>query len=217
MLLLAHRGARRHAAENTLPAFDLALHQGADGFEFDVRLTRDHKAVLGHDPKLNRLSIRRHTLKELQAGREAAAVPPTLEDVLHRYARTAFLNIELKVKGLERAIQGALRASPPERGYFISSFLPGVVRELHAIDTSLKLGTISDSKWQLRRWDSLPALYVVPNYRLLSRKLVEEIHAAGRLACTWTVNEPKEMRRAAELGVDGIISDDPKLLRETLK
>ncbi|HWZ44997.1 MAG TPA: glycerophosphodiester phosphodiesterase [Candidatus Saccharimonadales bacterium] len=217
MLLLAHRGARRYAAENTLPAFDLALHQGADGFEFDLRLTGDQKTIVCHDPKLNRLSIRRHTLKELQAGCAPVAVAPTLEDVLRRYARTAFLNIELKVKGLEHAIQGALRVSPPERGYFISSFLPGVVRELHALDASLKLGTISDSQWQLRRWESLPALYVVPNYRLLSRKLVEEVHTAGKLVCTWTLNEPKEMRRAAELGVDGIISDDPKLLRETLK
>src|SRR5258708_509032 len=163
MLLLAHRGARRHAAENTLPAFDLALQQGADGFEFDLRLTSDHKNIICHDPKLNGLSIRRHTLKELQAGCAPAAVAPTLEDVLHRFAGTAFLNIELKVKGLERAMHSALREFPPQRGYFISSFLPGVVRELHAIDASLKLGTISDSQSQLPRWESLPALYVVPN------------------------------------------------------
>jgi len=216
MLLLAHRGARRHAPENTLPAFDLALHQGADGFEFDLRLTGDHQAILCHDARLNRLSIRRNTLKKLQAGCAPQEMAPTLGDVLHRYARTAFLNIELKVKGLECAVRSAVREFPPERGYFISSFLPGVVRELHALDPSLKLGTLSDSPWQLRRWAALPALYVVPNYRLLSRKLVEEVHAAGRLVCTWTVNEPKKMRRAAELGVDGIISDDPRLLCDTL-
>ncbi|MBZ5525739.1 MAG: glycerophosphodiester phosphodiesterase [Acidobacteriia bacterium] len=217
MLFLAHRGARRYAAENTLKAFDLALHQGADGFEFDVRLTRDHQTILCHDSKLHRLSIRRHTLKKLQAGCDPAEVAPTLGDMLQRYARTAFLNIELKVKGLEHAVHAALREFPPERGYFVSSFLPGVVKELHALDSSLKLGTLSDSPWQLRRWESLPALYVVPNYRLLSRRLVEEVHDAGRLVCTWTVNQPKKMRRAAELGVDGIISDDPKLLCETLK
>lgn len=216
MLLLGHRGARRYAPENTFPAFDLALRQGADGFEFDVRLTGDHHAIICHDAKLHRLSVRRHTLKRLKAGCPEGAIAPTLAEMMHRYSRKAFLNIELKVRGLERIARRAVREFPPERGYFISSFLPGVVRELHALDPSLKLGALADSAWQLRRWHKLPTQYVVPNYRLLSRRLVEEIHADGRLVCTWTVNEKKKMVRAADLGVDAIISDDPRLLRETL-
>jgi glycerophosphoryl diester phosphodiesterase len=216
MLLLGHRGARRYAPENTLPAFDLALQQGMDGFEFDVRLTRDQQTILCHDPKLNGMTIRRHTLQQLQASCAPGPVVPTLHDVLERYASTAFLNIEVKVKGAEQAVLRAVRQFPPQRGYFISSFLPGVVREFHALDPSLVLGTLSDSHWKLRRWASLPAQYVVPNFRLLSRELVEDVHAAGRQVVTWTVNEPQDMLRAAEMGVDGIISDDPKLLREVL-
>jgi len=217
MLLLGHRGARRHAPENTLPAFDLALEQNADGFEFDVRRTGDHRTILCHDSRLNRLSISGHTLRQLQDSCPPGCVAPTLEDVLQRYSSSAFLNIELKVKGLEEAVQDGLRHFPPQRGYFISSFLPGVIRKLHSLDPSLILGALSDSRFQLRRWVSLPAQYVAPNYRLLSRKLVEEIHAAGRQVVTWTVNEPKNMLDAAEMGVDGIISDDPALLVETLR
>ena len=111
---------------------------------------------------------------------------------------------------------GAFRRFRPQRGYFISSFFPSVLRELHSIDDSLILGTLSQTRWQLRCWERLPASYVVPNYRLLSRTLVEEIHAAKKLVVTWTVNEPKKMLRAVELGVDGIISDDTKLLKETV-
>ena len=87
---------------------------------------------------------------------------------------------------------------------------------MHALDDSLVLGTLAQTRWQLRRWRKLPVRYVVPNYRLVSRRLVEEIHAAGKLVVTWTVNEPKDMHRVAEMGVDGIISDDTKALVKTL-
>ncbi|HEY6350791.1 MAG TPA: glycerophosphodiester phosphodiesterase [Candidatus Angelobacter sp.] len=216
--MLGHRGARQDARENTPAAFDLALEHGADGFEFDVRLTRNRQLVICHDPKFKRLPVRRATLKQLQASCTAPAeFPPTLQEALDRYADCAFLNLEVKVRGIERLVYRIIRSFPPQRGYFISSFHPSVVREFHRLDSSLVLGTLSQTRWQLRRWETLPAGYVVPQYRLLSRRLVEEIHAAKKLVVTWTVNEPSQMARAAALGVDGIISDDTKLLVETLK
>jgi glycerophosphoryl diester phosphodiesterase len=78
------------------------------------------------------------------------------------------------------------------------------------------LGAISKSYWHLRRWKTLPVSYVVPHYGLLSQKLVDELHAAGKTVITWTVNDPSKMLQAAAMGVDGIISDDTKLLVKTL-
>jgi glycerophosphoryl diester phosphodiesterase len=216
LLLLGHRGARRYAPENTIVAFDLALDHGADGFEFDVRGTLNKQSIICHDPRLNGLVIRKSTFKQLQAtfaGKESA---PSLEDVLDRYARSAFLNIEIKVRGMESLVARAVKRARPQRGYFISSFLPSVVRNLHAADSSLVLGALAQTRWQLRRWNRLPAAYVVPHYRLLSQRLVDKIHAAGKTVVAWTVNHPRQMRRAAEMGVDGIISDDTKLLVKTL-
>jgi glycerophosphoryl diester phosphodiesterase len=214
-LLLGHRGARHYAPENTLAAFDLALRHGADGFEFDVRCTRDRQTILCHDPKLNRLVLRRHTLRRIQESCHASdGMPPSLEDVLDRY-RKEFLNIEVKVRGIEPIIVAAVKRVRP-RDYFISSFLPGVVRRLHSLDRSLVLGALAQTRWQLRRWRILPVNYVVPHYRLLTPRLVEKIHASNKKVVTWTVNDPRQMRRAAELGVDAIISDDTKLLVETL-
>jgi len=216
-LLLGHRGARLYAPENTLAAFDLALEHGAQGFEFDVRSTRDREPILCHDPKFHRLVIRRQTLKQLHAMCNTPdGMPPTLEEVLARYGHSAFLNIEIKVRGMEDLVARAVKHARPHR-YFISSFLPSVVRKLHALDRSLVLGTLAQTTWQLRRWRTLPATYVVPNYRLLSRRLVEKLHRAGKTVITWTVNDRKQMLRLAELGVDGIISDDTKLLVETLR
>jgi glycerophosphoryl diester phosphodiesterase len=216
ILLLGHRGAREYAPENTIAAFDLALRHGAHGFEFDVRSTRDRQSVICHNPKFRRLVIRRHTLKQLRAAAASPkGMPPTLEAVLERYSRSAFLNIEVKVRGSEELVVRAMQRARPQR-YFISSFLPGVIRRLHELDSSLVLGALAQTSWQLRRWRILPVSYVVPRYHLLSRRLVEKLHAADKTVITWTVNLPRQMKRAAELGVDGIISDDTKLLVQTL-
>jgi glycerophosphoryl diester phosphodiesterase len=216
ILLLGHRGARQYAPENTIAAFDLALRHGADGFEFDVRSTRDRQAIICHDPKFRRLIIRRQTLKQLRAAvASPKQMPPTLEGVLERFCRSAFLNIEVKVRGVEELVVRAVRQAKPQR-YFISSFLPGVIRTLHELDPSLVLGALAQTRWQLRRWKILPVRYVVPHYHLLSRRLVEKVHAADKAVITWTVNRPGQMRRAVELGVDGIISDDTKMLLEVL-
>lgn len=217
LLLLGHRGSRLYAPENTIAAFDLSLEHGADGFEFDVRCTRGKRSIICHDPRLNRLVVRKHTFKQLQASCPSAnECAPSLEDVLDRYARSAFLNIEVKVRGMEPLVARAVKRVRPRRGYFISSFLPSVVRTLHALDSSLVLGALAQTRWQLRRWNKLPATYVVPHYRLLSPRLIENLHAAGKTVVTWTVNDPRRMLRAARMGVDGIISDDTKLLVETL-
>ncbi len=217
-LLLGHRGARNYAPENTLAAFDLALEHGADGFEFDVRRTRDARSVVCHDAKFRRLAVRTHTLEQLRArSRSPEERPPSLEEVLERYSRRAFLNLEIKVRGWEREVITALKCSPPQYGYCVSSFLPSVVRKLHALDSGLPLGIICQSRWQLRRWKTLPVTQVIPNYRLLTLALVQRLHAGGKTVITWTVNNPAQMLRATALGVDGIISDDTELLVKTMR
>jgi len=217
LLLLGHRGSRLYAPENSIAAFDLALQHGADGFEFDVRCTSNRQSIICHDPRLNGLAIRRHTLRQLRASCAEGVEPlPCLEDVLDRYAGSAFLNIEVKVRGMEQIIARAVKRTRPQH-YFISSFLPSVVRTLYELDSSLMLGALAQTRWQLRRWRILPVSYVVPHYRLLSRRLVRKLHDAGKTVITWTVNHPRQMRRAAGMGVDGIISDDTRLLVEILR
>lgn len=211
-LLLGHRGARvcACAPENTFVSFDMALEQGSDGFEFDVRATADRSLVVCHDPKAGRVTISRATRRQLPS-------LPCLEDVLTRYGRRAFLDIELKVKGLESAVLGALRSQPPERGYMVSSFLPTVLLELKARSAVVPLGVICEKKSQLHKWAELPIDCVIAHRSLVGQKLVEEVQAAGRKLFVWTVNDVKSMRRFADWGVDAIIADDPKLLVSTLR
>jgi len=210
-LLLGHRGTRVSdtAAENTLAAFDLALQFGCHGFEFDVRRTACGTAVICHDEKVHGLSVATAACGQLDS-------LPRLGDVLDRYASRAFMDIELKVPGLESDTLVALREHPPERGYVVSSFLPEVLLELRARSEEVSLGFICDNKKTLDRWPEQPVEYVIPKHNLVTAQLVETVHHAGKTLLTWTVNDEKAMRRLADWGVDGIIADDPHLLVKTL-
>jgi glycerophosphoryl diester phosphodiesterase len=211
-LLLGHRGARRYAPENSLSAFDLALKHGCDGFEFDVRLTADGRAIICHDPKVAGMDVARNTYTEIYPRADGL---PCLEHVLARFASGAFLDIELKVAGLEDAALACLQESPARRGYVVSSFFPDVVIATAA--RRLVSGFICDTQRELARWAALPVQYVIPHHKLVNRQLVEEIHAGGRKMFVWTVNDERQMRRLAEWSVEGIISDDTALLARTFR
>jgi len=209
-LLLGHRGSRalRSIPENTIASFDQALADGCDGFEFDVRLTADEEAVVCHDPKAAGFEISRATAKQVSQ-------LPRLRDVLQRY-RDSFLDIELKVKGLERITLDLFLRHKPRRGFVVSSFQPGALKSVHALDATIPLGLICESKTQLRLWNELPVQYVIPHQELVESELVRKIKGAGKKVFVWTVNDPADMKRFAEYGVDGIISDDTSLLCRTL-
>ncbi|MGA8764043.1 MAG: glycerophosphodiester phosphodiesterase, partial [Candidatus Sulfotelmatobacter sp.] len=160
-LLLGHRGARavQTIPENTFASFDLALAHGCDGFEFDVRLTADGEAVVCHDPKTRGVEIAR-------ASADSLLDLPRLRDVLIRYRDKAFLDIELKVPGIEKAAAKLLREFTPSRGFVVSSFLPEVLRALHAEDATIPLGLICEITSQLERWRRVPVTHVILHQRL---------------------------------------------------
>jgi glycerophosphoryl diester phosphodiesterase len=206
-LLLGHRGARvtRSVPENTLPSFDLALAHGCDGFEFDVRQTGEGRCVICHDPDVQGVEIARARDGEL-------ANLPVLEQVLDRYQSRAFLDIEIKVPSLEKAVIQSLRTYPPQRGYVVSSFLPDVLLQLRRLDDDLPLGLICETMAQLDGWERLPVQFVIPHYTLTDTDVCNAVHAAGRKLFTWTVNRQEQMFRFKEMGVDGIISDETEML-----
>lgn len=210
-LLLGHRGARalKSIPENTLASFDHALADGCDGFEFDVRLTADGYPVVCHDPRSETIEIEQTTAAQLSA-------LPRLQDVLARYHDRAFLDIELKVAGLEKITITLLQKHPVSRGFVVSSFLPQVLRDLHALSQTVALGLICETKAQLRRWTELPIEFVIPHYKLIDATLLRQMKFAKKKILVWTVNSVADMQSLAELGVDGIISDNTSLLCRTL-
>jgi glycerophosphoryl diester phosphodiesterase len=209
-LLLGHRGARafRQIPENTLASFELCLRHGCDGFEFDVRLSADGQAVICHDATVGGMKIENTASKSLPL--------PTLEEVLRQFAQRAVLDIELKVAGLEAQTLAELRKHPPQKGYVVSSFLPDVLKAIHDLDPAIPLGFLCDTRGRLRGWRQVPAEWVIPQFKLADRELVELVHAAGKRIMVWTVNRAEHMRKFAEWGVDAIISDDTELMVRSL-
>jgi glycerophosphoryl diester phosphodiesterase len=212
-LLLGHRGVRGRSysiRENTIAAFDLALQHGCDGFEFDVRLTADDCAVVCHGPRFAAITIARNPVDRFRT-------LPRLEDVLERYTGRAFLDIELKVPGLESCVLDLVSKSAPDGGYVLSSFLPDVLIDLRTRSQSVPLGIICETRRQLARWPDLPVQYLISQERLISSQLLHDANAAGKKVFAWTVNKKSSMIHLANAGIDGIISDKTDLLVGTLR
>jgi glycerophosphoryl diester phosphodiesterase len=211
-LLLGHRGARatHSVPENTFASFDLALAHGCDGFEFDIRGTADGRAVVCHDPEFEGVSIAQAHAGQLHG-------LPQLEQVLARYASSAFLDIELKVPALEEIVLSALQAHPPKRGYVVSSFLPQVLGNVHSIDRAVPLGLLCEDPSQLSGWPEAPVQYVLPHFTLIDEDLCTSVHSARKKIFAWTVNGRETMQRLRTWGVDGLISDDTQRLVTMLK
>ncbi|MGD1025029.1 MAG: glycerophosphodiester phosphodiesterase [Candidatus Sulfotelmatobacter sp.] len=205
-LLLGHRGARAEKSipENTLASFDCALAQGCDGFEFDVRLSADGQPVICHDTRV-------HGFEIVQTSSNQLALP-TLRDVLKRYQSSAFLDIELKVSGLEAIMLKLLHTYPPARGYVVSSFLPEVLQVIHGTDATIPLGLICETRAQFGVWSQLPINYVILQQNLARQNVITKIKDSGKKLYVWTVNSTTDIRRLADRGVDGIISDHPQRL-----
>lgn len=230
-LVIAHRGASAYAPENTMPAFELALRQGADMLELDVQRSADGTLVVFHDETTERWdgSHRRAidcSLAELRALDIGGARVATLAEVC-ALAREhgARLNVELKGLGLGADVARLLRDQRIEDQVLISSFSPEALADFAAasphIPRAYLMGTHTlrpdirfRENWPfaaLRRTGSSawhPA-YQIP---LLAR-IIPRVRRAGYAVHVWTVDDVAMMRRMLAAGADGIITDMPDVLR----
>jgi glycerophosphoryl diester phosphodiesterase len=239
-LNLAHRGARRVAPENTIPAFLKALALGADGIELDVQLSRDGEMVVIHDFTLERTTsgagpVAAQRLEELRAldagawfgGEWAGTQIPTLADVFDALPSHAYVNVELKYDGVRsNGLEQAIAAFISERDLFervlVSSFNPFMLGRLRRIDPRIPIGLLFAPDMppglrhgELARWLRPDALH--PHFSQVRPSLISSAHALGRKLNTWTVNDPEVMRLLVEWQVDAIITDVPDLLAALLR
>jgi glycerophosphoryl diester phosphodiesterase len=216
-LLLGHRGARatRHVPENTIASFELAMAHGCDGFEFDVRRTGDGAAVICHDPVWRTSGATRPDLEVAGSALADLEGIAQLSEVVERFADTAYLDIELKITGLESEVVEAIHTYLPQR-YVVSSFQTDALMRLRHIAPEIPLGLICDTRAQLDIWKTLPVSFVIPHHRLVARELVSALQAAQKKIFVWTVNDEAKMRELADWGVDAIISDETLLMVRTL-
>jgi glycerophosphoryl diester phosphodiesterase len=161
--------------------------------------------MICHDPVIRGMDI----------ATTAAAVLglSTLDEVIASFGSRAFLDIELKVGGLEQTVLALLREQPPQSGYVVSSFLPQVLSEIHSLDATVPLGFIFDNSSATEVWQRLPVDWVMPHVALADQSFVGRTHGAGKKVMVWTVNDADEIKKLAAWGADAIISDDTQLAR----
>lgn len=232
-LLLGHRGARHAAPENTFAAFDLALEEGAEGVELDVRSNASGDVIVCHDVSLERVtdgkdrrSIHELSTAECQGVRLRDGEPlPFLRDVLEWAARRgACVNIELKMDGhrrpaLVRAVAELARRHPRPGDLLISSFNALAVLGHRALAPSLASAWLleaplaADQAWLAHA--GRDALH--PKHTLITAERLARWKARVARVHTWTVNDPVRARELAALGVDCLITDNPGVLRRALE
>jgi glycerophosphoryl diester phosphodiesterase len=221
--VIGHRGASGLAPENTREALQLAIVQGADALEFDVRLSADSVPVLMHDPTLNRTTPAKGPVGALSASALSGLGVPTLAEVLEEFRETPLL-IELKTVEVAIPVRRILLARAAAERVVLASFLDQALAPFR--DGQFNVGASRRgilSLW-LRSKVGLPApqapvrLYAVPDRykeRVLvpTRQFIRRARDAGKPVHVWTVNDAG---RAAELwkqGVSGIITNYPALIR----
>ncbi|RME06477.1 MAG: glycerophosphodiester phosphodiesterase, partial [Anaerolineae bacterium] len=160
-VIFAHRGASAHAPENTLVAFDLALRQGADALELDVKLSADGHVVVIHDATVDRTTdgsgrvnqMNLQTLKALDAGCRFDAAfcgerIPTLDEVLEAFGKRTFINIELTNYSspwddLPDKVADLVTAHGVEKRVLFSSFNPLALRRIHRRLPEVPIGLLA--------------------------------------------------------------------------
>ena len=229
-LVFGHRGAQAYAPPNTLPAFQLAVEQGAHGSELDVHRSKDGHPVVIHDFSVDATTdgsghvadLTLAELKALDAGGwyapgYAGVTIPTLDEVFEAVGKHLFINIEIKsntqeTDGVEQVVAECIRRHAMEERVIVSAFNPLALRRFRDLMPDVPIGFLyakdsPDSAHALIADFAVEALH--PEDILINPLLVEKAHNAGQRVNAWTVNDVEQARQLVEMGVDCIITDAP--------
>jgi glycerophosphoryl diester phosphodiesterase len=241
-LIIGHRGASAVAPENTLTAFREAIAVGADGIEFDVRLTRDGVPVVIHDNSLRRTGglsqrIADVTWAELAkvdvgswfSGSFANESVPSLAELFTLFhSNNSTLYLEMKVDSpkeyapLAEACCRLIAEHALKERVMIECFQLPALRVVREVDPDIKTvalfepsissPSVLSDQRVISKAIDVGAIAIALHHRLARRGLVEKAKAAGLHVAVWTVDDPSWIERARAIGIDALITNDPAKL-----
>jgi glycerophosphoryl diester phosphodiesterase len=237
--VIAHRGASAYCPENTLVSFERAIALGADMVELDVQLTSDGEVVVFHDEKLTRCTngkgrIADYTLVELKkmdAGswfrkEYQGAKIPTLEEALSLCRDKVAVNIEIKTAAVDENIPNGIEEKSliivEMRGMrehiVFSSFDPCAIKHLKEIDRTVAAAVLFEkgyygSKLPSEIIELLGADAFNCSQDELSKKWFTDLKLNNIPVNIYTVDDEKNMRRFLDMGVSGIFTNKPDILK----
>jgi glycerophosphoryl diester phosphodiesterase len=244
--VLGHRGSPLACAENTLESFRAALAEGADGVELDVMRCASGELVVVHDPDLTRLAGQRlevrktswSTLRGLDVGaaldpRFAGARLVLLPEVLESLPESALVNVELKGQdsawavdlglagAVARVLRGAASTNASKDRFLVSSFNPVLLLAFRRAAPEIAAAFLFGDSSAALRGAPLGRLLQVqalnPSVSRCSARSLRRWKAQGYGICVWTVDEPAAAIALSESGVDCVISNRPRVIREAFR
>ena len=244
---IAHRGSRLLWPENTLTAFAGAVELGYRHLETDLRITGDGVLVCIHDDTVDRTTDGRGAvetfslseLKALDAGyrhavngeypfRGQGIQIPTFEEVVTTFPQAYFV-VDLKTDGLAAPLAELVETLDLYDRILVGSFSDDRIeefRELTGGRVATSTGPVLSRLWVIAsrvgrgaggEAQALQLPTQLRGVRIIDDKLVKAAHDAGLQVHVWTVNREEEMIRLLDLGVDGLVTDRPDLLRNVLR
>lgn len=230
--VMAHRGASTETPENTMAAFQKAIDDMADYIELDVQLTSDGEVIVMHDSNAYRTTgvdenIVNMTYKEvrrLDAGswysdEYKGEKVPGLREVLELAQGKIKLNIELKPadngEELARKTVALIEKYNMENDCVITSFSSSALSAAKSCDENIRVGYILSAAYG-DYYDMKNIDFFSVNAAFLSKRTIDAIHNSGKQVYAWTVNNKDSIKNLTNKGVDGVITDNPVLARETI-
>ena len=237
ILAFAHRGGAGNWPENTMPAFQGAVDLGYRYVETDVHATRDGVLLAFHDDQLDRVTDQVGVIAEMdfadvsRARVDGIEPIPRLEDLLHAWPDLR-VNIDPKRDNAVEPLIRVLRDCGAVERVCVTSFCGArtvAAREALGPRLCTGLGPGDTARLRFSSWSGpLAVLWggfvggcaQIPveqkGIRLVDRALVDRAHAMGLQVHVWTIDDPVEMNRLADLGVDGLMTDQPAVLKAVL-
>ncbi len=234
--ITAHRGDSKGAPENTLSAFELAIENGADVIELDVRQTKDGEIVVMHDENIRRVcgvdkKVGKLTFEELRKyspgkkfkGKDKEKYKdekiPTLRETLDLVGDRAELNIELKPARTDKKFEQKVVEILQEYDYYdncvITSQTYGSIKKVKKLEPRLKtiyvMSVAMGDFYNLEYADGFSI-----KYRFINNEVIKQAHKAGKVVYAWTVDDKNILESMMLLNVDSVITNNPDGIRRAM-
>lgn len=231
-LNFAHRGGALLAPENTLTAFRNAVEIGADVLELDIHATKDSKLVVIHDSTVEGPSGTKRAVKEL-ALEELKRLKPTIPALREVFAEFPDRRINIEIKPANPPIAAKLASLIKEMRMtdkvLVASYDYKTIKNFRRLAPKVATGASAQelrvfhvfrTLGLIRFYNPRADAFQVPEYyrgiHVVTEAFIKAAHSKNIKVHVWTVNDEEAMRRLLQMGVDGIMTDRPDLLKEVL-
>lgn len=221
--VIAHRGGAAHWPENSMQAFQSAIAAGVKVIETDAVLTSDDRVALNHDlntPKgpirLNKFSdLNRPALEDLLALIQGKKLSVMLETKMAKPGDKDYVEPAYVVQKIDALIR-KFNLAPQ---IILQSFDHQTLIEMHKIHPQIRL-CLLNPRTRLENYvapaKAIGAQIQFINFRIIEKRDVDALHAAGLKVFSGTTSEPADWKKLIEMNVDGILTDDPLGLQKLL-